>query len=73
MHNVSFQVEDHHLIITVDLDQELGESSSGKSIIIATTGGNVPLAVPGHDEIKLGLNVYRPQAQPFSPSRRGSR
>jgi len=33
------------LIIRIDLNQELGVSSSGKSVIIATTGGNV--AVPG--------------------------
>ncbi len=62
MQNVSLQVEGTNLIITVDLAQELGASSSGKSIIIATTGGNVPIAVPGQDEIKLGLNVYRPQS-----------
>ncbi len=60
MQNVSFQVEGHQLVITVDLDQELGVSSSGKSILIATTGGNVSVAVPGYDEIKVGLNVYRP-------------
>ena len=61
MQNVSVQVEGNTLVLTVDLDQELGVSSSGKSVIIATTGGNVSLSVPGYDEIKVGLNVYRPQ------------
>ncbi|MGI9059536.1 MAG: hypothetical protein ACR2H5_13245 [Ktedonobacteraceae bacterium] len=70
MQNVSFQVQDNQLVITVDLDQELGVSSSGKSIIIATTGGNVALTVPGYDEIKVGVNVYRPQQQQYE---RGSR
>ena len=41
MQNVEFEVQGDRLVITVDLSQELGVSSSGKSVIIATTGGNV--------------------------------
>ncbi len=59
MQNVAFQVQGNQLVIVVDLTQELGVSSSGKSIIIASTSGNV--AVPGFEDIKVGLNVYRPQ------------
>jgi hypothetical protein len=59
MQNVEFQVQGNQLVITVDLTQELGVSSSGKSLIIASTSGNV--AVPGFEDIKVGLNVYRPQ------------
>ena len=59
MYNVEFEVQGDQLIIRVDLSQELGESSSGKSVIIATTGGNVE--VPGWEAVKVGLNVYRPQ------------
>jgi len=59
MQNVDFQVQGNQLIIVVDLTQELGVSSSGKSLIIATTSGNI--AVPGFEDIKIGLNVYRPQ------------
>ncbi len=59
MQNVVFEVEGDQLVIRVDLSQELGESSSGKSVIIATTGGNV--AVPGREAVKVGLNVSRPQ------------
>jgi hypothetical protein len=59
MYNVEFEVEGDQLIIRIDLNQELGVSSSGKSVIIATTGGNV--AVPGWEAVKVGLNVYRPQ------------
>jgi hypothetical protein len=59
MQNVHFEVtEDRQLVITIDLCQEVGGSSSGKSTIIATTGGNVP--VPGYEDMKIGLNVYRP-------------
>ena len=56
--NVQFEVEGNNLVIVIDLSQELGESSSGKSVIIASTGGNVSL--PGYEDIKIGLNVYRP-------------
>lgn len=44
------------LTIKVDLSKEFGPSSSGKTIIVASTEGNV--SVPGRDE-KVGLNVYR--------------
>ena len=56
MKNVETRVEHGKLIITVDLTKELGPSSSGKSVIIATTEGNVD--VPGTD-VKIGLNIYR--------------
>jgi hypothetical protein len=46
------------LLIEVDLSQEHGESSSGKSVIIASTQGNVP--GPGESGVMIGLNIYRP-------------
>jgi len=58
MKNVSMTVEGNKLHIVADLTQDFGKSSSGKSAIIATTEGNV--TVPGHDNIKLGLNLYKP-------------
>ena len=59
MKNVQMNVEGNKLIIVVDLSQELGLSSSGKSITVASTEGNV--AVPGREEIKIGLNIYKPR------------
>ncbi len=56
MKNVEMTVEGNILTIKVDLSKEFGPSSSGKTIIIASTEGNI--AVPGRDE-KVGLNVYR--------------
>lgn len=56
MKNVEMKIEDNILTIRVDLSKEFGPSSSGKTIIIASTEGNVP--VPDRDE-KVGLNVYR--------------
>ena len=59
--NVQMRVEGSILVIEVDLSQSLGPSASGKSEIIASTGGNV--SVPGREEVKVGLNVYRPRKQ----------
>ena len=56
MKNVKLSVSGNTLTITVDLTQEFGPSSSGKTIIIASTEGNFPL--PGRNEV-VGLNVYR--------------
>lgn len=50
-------LEGNILTIKVDLSREFGPSSSGKTIIIASTEGNI--AVEGHEEAKVGLNVYR--------------
>lgn len=61
MKNVEMSVEGDILTIKVDLSKEFGRSSSGKSIIIASTEGNV--SVPGEEEIKLGLNVYKKAEQ----------
>ncbi len=56
MKNVNLSMSGNTLTITVDLTQEFGPSSSGKTIIIASTEGNFPL--PGRTEV-VGLNVYR--------------
>ena len=57
MKNVDMQIKDGKLLITVDLSKQFGPSSSGKSIIIASTEGNA--SIPGREEIKVGLNVYQ--------------
>jgi hypothetical protein len=54
--NVAMAVEGDWLSITVDLSVELGPSKSGKTIMIASTGGNQ--LVYGREE-KIGLNLYR--------------
>jgi hypothetical protein len=56
MKNVEMSVSGNILTITVDLSKEFGPSSSGKTLIIASTEGNI--AVPDREE-KVGLNVYR--------------
>lgn len=56
MKNVEMEVKDNILTIKVDLSKEFGPSSSGKTIIIATTEGNI--SIPGNEDKKIGLNVY---------------
>jgi len=56
MKNVEMSVEGTMLTIRVDLSKEFGPSSTGKTIIIASTEGNV--TIPNRQE-KVGLNVYR--------------
>ena len=56
MKNNEMTAEGKILTIKVDLRQRFGKSSSGKSKIVASTEGNQ--SVPGHGEIKIGLNIY---------------
>ncbi len=56
MKNVEIKVEGNILTMKVDLTKEFGPSASGKTIIIASTEGNI--SIPDRDE-KIGLNVYR--------------
>jgi len=57
MKNVEMTIEGNILTIKVDLTKEFGPSSSGKTIIIASTEGNV--SIPDREEGKVGLNVYK--------------
>jgi len=54
--NIEMTVEGETLTIKVDLSKDFGKSKSGKTIIVASTEGNV--SVPERDE-KIGLNIYR--------------
>jgi hypothetical protein len=55
--NVFKRVEGDRLILEVDLTQRFGESSSGKTIRVASTLGNKSVG-EGHDDLRFGLNVY---------------
>jgi hypothetical protein len=55
MENVDFKVSGTKLVITVDLKHRGELSSSGKTIRVASTLGNVK--VP-ETEVTVGLNAY---------------
>jgi hypothetical protein len=55
MQNVEFTIKGKILTITVDLSKSFGDSASGKTTIIASTKGNVPIDTEGH---VMGLNIY---------------
>lgn len=60
MKNVSTKIEGKKLTIVIDLDADHGPSKSGKTQVVATTGGNAD--VPGFPGFKLGINCYKPKA-----------
>ena len=57
MKNVEMKLEGDILTIKVDVTKEFGPSSSGKTIIIASTEGNI--SIPDKEDVKIGLNVYK--------------
>ncbi len=70
MKNVEWTIDGHMLTIRIDLSQDFGPSSSGKTRIIASTEGNVSVG-PDREE-KIGLNVYRPKNADDSQPRKSA-
>jgi hypothetical protein len=56
MENLTMSQKGNILTIEIDISKRGNKSTSGKSIIVASTGGNI--AVPGNEHVKLGLNCY---------------
>lgn len=55
MKGIKQEVKGNKLILEIDLDQNFGDSSTGKSIVVATSGGHQKLEErPG---ISYSLNV----------------
>lgn len=53
--NIEAGISGRTLTLTVNLDADGRPSASGKSIVIASTHGNVALP----EGVKVGVNVYR--------------
>ncbi len=53
------KVEGEILKIEIDLAKDFGPSKSGKTVVVASSEGNVP--VPEHTNMRLGINVYKYQ------------
>ena len=57
MKNITQKLTGNILTLTVDISKTFGASKSGKSIVIASTEGNI--SVDGKPEVKIGLNIYK--------------
>jgi hypothetical protein len=55
--NIRMEVEGDLLTMIIDLSKLIGPSSSGKTILVASTLGNVP--IPGHPGMEIGVNAYK--------------
>lgn len=62
MQNLEMSREGSVLVIRIDLEKDFGPSASGKTVIVASSRGN--MRVPGTDDTFLGLNCYRKVAPP---------
>lgn len=51
-------VDGNILTITVDLSQDNGPSSSGKTIMIGSSMGNKPVS-RSFPDVRVGVNVYK--------------
>lgn len=61
MYNITTKTKGSILTIEVDLSKRGKLSASGKSIQVASTGGNV--LIEGTENVKMGLNIYVPAAE----------
>lgn len=50
------EIQDDILIVKIDLKKDFGKSSSGKSIMIASTQGNTNVL---ESDFKIGINCYK--------------
>lgn len=74
MQNVDITWEDDIMVIRVDTAKRLKLSETNKTILVATTKGSVKVGPPGREkdsELRLGLNVYVPNAEYVDPKDQG--
>ena len=55
MKNVAMEIDGDVLIVRINLKERHGRSKSGKTEIVASTGGNVTIK---GTTIKIGINAY---------------
>lgn len=64
--NIEIKVEKDKMILTVDLKKRLKDSTSGKTVIVASTEGNAK--IEGHDGLQFGLNVFARKTDASAPT-----
>ena len=56
--SISYDVDnDGILTIKIDTNKEIGPSASGKTTLIASSGGNASIDVGNGRAVKIGLNL----------------
>jgi len=57
--SISYDVDsDGILTIKIDTNKEIGPSASGKTTLIASSGGNASIDLTNDRSAKIGLNLY---------------
>lgn len=59
MKNIKTTVANQRLIIEVDLTRTFGMSKSGKTVVVASTEGNIPVEREDGKTVFVGVNVYQ--------------
>ena len=57
MKNIVMKRDGNKLVLTIDLTKDCGPSKSGKTMVVASTYGNV--LVEGEQGMYLGVNCYK--------------
>ena len=57
MQNIDVKVTGTKPVPEIDMSKTLGPSKSGKTVLIATTNGNIP--VPGSEDVRFGVTIYK--------------
>lgn len=59
--NIDAEIQGNYLVVRINLAHRFGLTKSGKSEIIATTGGNIPIK-QGRPE-RITITVYAPKGE----------
>lgn len=59
MQNIKTTLVGNILTIQIDTTASLGASKSGKSLLVATSGGNQAIKGAAGGDVMIGINCYR--------------
>ena len=60
--SIDMELDEGILTLRIDVTKDIGPSASGKTIMVASSGGNKKINVgteEAEDTVMLGLNIYR--------------
>lgn len=59
MRNIKTEVKGNNLVITIDITKDVGQSKSGKSQMVGSTGGFKAVDIGGGKSVNLSLNCTK--------------